>query len=245
MSSREANLIRLQKYLADAGVCSRRKGEEYIRKGRVRVNGETVAELGTKVNPEVDRVEVDGKPVRKKQSLVYVMLNKPAGYISSCSHPGRNIVLDLVDVPQRVFPVGRLDVDSTGLLLLTSDGRIHHRLAHPSFDHEKEYIVTVDKPVGEGALEELAKGVRLSDGMTRPATVSRKSKKTFLITLQEGRNRQIRRMAEVLGYKVIKLHRIRMGPLHLKNLPSGQWRHLTNAEREKLLKSCGLSAEAS
>lgn len=232
--------VRLQKYLADAGVCSRRKAEEYIRQGRVRVNGEVVTRLGTTVDPAADRVEVSGKPVHPPRGEVYILLHKPAGTISSCSQPGRKIVLDLVDVDRRVFPVGRLDRDSTGLLLLTSDGRIHHRLAHPSFDHEKQYIVELDRPVSDRDLDRLAGGIELSDGMTRPAKVARRSEKAFSITLKEGRNRQIRRMAEALGYTVTKLHRVRMGPLRLGNLPAGGWRHLTSAERRALLKSCGL-----
>lgn len=232
--------IRLQKFLADVGVCSRRKGEDYIRQGLVRVNGETVTTLGTTVDPAADRVEVSGRPVYPRRQDVYIMLHKPAGYLSTCSQPGRKIVLDLVDTDRRVFPVGRLDKDSTGLLLLTSDGRIHHRLAHPSFDHEKQYIVTVDRPVADADLEKLESGVALSDGMTRPAAISRRSKTAFSITLQEGRNRQIRRMAEALGYTVKSLHRVRMGPLYLKDLGPGKWRHLTAAEQRELLKSCGL-----
>ncbi|MCF8095557.1 MAG: rRNA pseudouridine synthase [Desulfobacteraceae bacterium] len=240
MENEGENRVRLHKYLADAGVCSRRKGEEYIRKGLVCVNGEKVTRLGTTVSPDEDRVEVSGKSVRPPQQDVYIMLHKPAGYISSCSQPGRKIVLDLVEVNRRVFPVGRLDRDSTGLLLLTSDGRIHHRLAHPSFDHEKEYLVQTDQPITDRDIEDLGKGVQLSDGITRPAKVSRKSKNEFSIVLREGRNRQIRRMAEALGYGITRLHRIRMGPLLLKDLLSGNWRHLTEAERSELLKSCGL-----
>lgn len=240
MEEKNKSRIRLQKYLADSGVCSRRKGEQYIRDGLVRVNNEVVTRLGTTVDPEKDIVEVSGKRVRPVKSDVYIMLNKPAGYLSTCSQPGRKIVLDLVETNQRIFPVGRLDLDSTGLLLLTSDGRIHHRLAHPSFDHEKQYLVETDLPVSDHALERLEKGVQLSDVMTRPAKVSRKSKNLFSIVLKEGRNRQIRRMAEALGYKVVGLHRTRIGPLYLKDLPSGKWRYLTEAERRDLLKSCGL-----
>ncbi|MFW6052489.1 MAG: pseudouridine synthase [Desulfosalsimonas sp.] len=232
--------IRLQKYLADVGVCSRRKGEQYIRDGLVRVNNEVVTRPGTTVDPEKDIVEVSGKRVGPLEEDLYIMLNKPAGYLSTCSQPGRRIVLDLVDVKQRVFPVGRLDRDSTGLLLLTSDGRIHNRLAHPSFDHEKHYMVETDFPVSDHDLERLENGVQLSDGMTRPAKVERKSKNRFSIVLQEGRNRQIRRMAEALGYNVVSLHRTRMGPLYLKNLPPGKWRHLADTERHALLKACGL-----
>lgn len=240
MESEGKNVIRLHKYLADAGVCSRRKGEEFIRKGLVRVNGELVTRPGTTVEPGKDRVVVSGEQVQACKSDVYIMLNKPAGYISSCRQPGRKIVLDLIEVDRRVFPVGRLDRDSTGLILLTSDGRIHHRLAHPSFDHEKEYLVETDYPVADQDIEHLKKGIQLSDGMTRPAKVSRKSRNQFSIVLKEGRNRQIRRMAETLGYTVTKLHRIRMGPLKLKDLPLGKWRYLTAEERRGLLELCGI-----
>ncbi|MFP4572649.1 MAG: pseudouridine synthase [Desulfobacterales bacterium] len=240
MPKDQSRRVRLQKYLADLGVCSRRKGEQYIRQGLVRVNGKTVIQLGTTVDPQKDVVEVSEKRVRPEQENLYIKLNKPAGYLSTCSQPGRKIVLDLVEVDRRVFPVGRLDRDSTGLILLTSDGRIHNRLAHPSFDHEKEYLVETDRPVEDRDLEALEKGVELSDGVTRPAKVSRKSKNRFCIVLKEGRNRQIRRMAETLGYKVTGLHRVRMGPIRIKNLPPGKWRHLTDAERRALLKACGL-----
>jgi 23S rRNA pseudouridine2605 synthase/23S rRNA pseudouridine2604 synthase len=242
MAGSTENKIRLQKFLADAGVCSRRKAENYIRQGQVRVNGEIVNRMGITVDPDKDRVEIFGEPVNPWQRDVYIVLNKPAGYISSCSQPGRKIILDLVDINQRVFPIGRLDKDSTGLILLTSDGRIHHRLAHPSFDHEKQYVVTVNRPVADADLERLRNGIVLFDGKTRPAEVARQAEDRFCITLKEGRNRQIRRMAEALGYSVTGLHRIRMGPILLKNLPSGKWRHLTEPERQALLRSCDLDS---
>ena len=146
-------VMRLQKYLSAAGFCSRRRGETYIREGHVTVNDHTVTELGTKVDPETDRVTVDDTPIVMDQNTVYIALNKPKGYITSCSRnfPDEKIVIDLLDIPERVYPVGRLDKDSTGLLLLTNDGRLHHRLSHPSFDHEKEYEVQVDRPISGGA----------------------------------------------------------------------------------------------
>ncbi len=151
-----ASSIRLQKYLSSAGVCSRRQGERLILKGRVRVNGEVVTELGTRVNPERDSVDVDGQPVAVQKELIYIALNKPKGYVASCHQPGDKTVMALVVVPTRIYPVGRLDKESTGLLLLTNDGRLHHRLSHPSFDHEKAYDVTVTRPISEGALEKMA-----------------------------------------------------------------------------------------
>ncbi len=227
--------MRLQKFLSAAGVCSRRKGETFILAGRVTVNGEPVTVLGTLVDPDKDQVLVDGKPASIKADSVYIVLNKPAGYVTSCDHPGEKIVLDLVDIGSRIFPVGRLDKDSSGLLLLTDDGRIHHRLSHPSFDHEKEYDVTVEQPLTEGVLKKLARGVVLRGTKTRPAEIKKVSPVRFKITLQEGRNRQIRRMVEKVGHKVLILNRIRVAHIRLGKLKKGTWRYLSDAERKRLL----------
>lgn len=228
--------MRLQKYLSAAGVCSRRKGEVLILEGKVSVNGQQVLELGTKVDPAVDRVTVGGKEVRAKETPVYLALNKPAGYVTTCSQPGERIVLDLLDLSERVYPVGRLDKDSVGLLLLTNDGRLHHRLSHPSFDHEKEYEVAVDGPITDKALQKLAAGVMLDGVKTRSARVKRVSPKTFRIVLKEGKNRQIRRMTKKVGLTVVVLKRLRVSNITLGNLPAGGWRHLTPREKEGLLK---------
>ncbi len=233
-------LIRLQKYLADAGVCSRRKGEEHILAGRVSLNSRVVTELGVKVDPDIDRVAFDGEPVQPAKRKVYIALNKPEGYVTSCHQPGRHLVVDLIDLPERLFPVGRLDADSCGLLLMTNDGRIHHRLAHPSFDHAKHYVVTVDAPIADGALAKLARGVRLDGRPTREATVVRLDARRFRIILKEGRNRQIRRMVAKVGHKVAKLERIQMANIRLGRLSSGRWRHLSSAEVTALLKAVGL-----
>jgi 23S rRNA pseudouridine2605 synthase/23S rRNA pseudouridine2604 synthase len=227
--------IRLQKFLSEAGVCSRRKGEEYIKAGRVAVNGQIVRTLGTKVTPGVDRVEFDGRTVVQAADSIYIALNKPEGYVTSCSHPGEKVVVDLLDTEQRVVPVGRLDKDSTGLLLLTNDGRLHHRLSHPSFDHEKEYEVTLAEPINDGALEKLAQGVVLNGRRTRPAEVVRVSGRRFRMTLKEGRNRQIRRMAAKVGSRVERLKRIRIANVRLGRLKKGQWRYLTQKEKNRLL----------
>jgi len=227
--------MRLQKFLSAAGVCSRRKGEEYIKAGRVAVNGQIVAELGAKIDPETDLVQVDGKAVQPSQSYVYIALNKPRGYVTSCSHPGEKIVMDLVDISQRVYPIGRLDKDSTGLLLLTNDGRLHHRLSHPSFDHEKEYDVSVAHPITDGALHKLAAGLPLMGTKTRPARIRRISEIRFRIILQEGKNRQIRRMVRKVGNQVTRLKRIRVGDVKLGRLPQGNWRYLTEKEEQHLL----------
>jgi 23S rRNA pseudouridine2605 synthase/23S rRNA pseudouridine2604 synthase len=227
--------IRLQKYLSAAGVCSRRQGEAMISAGRVSVNGQVVTRLGTKVAPGRDRIEVDGRPVRAEVAPVYIALNKPAGYVTSCRQPKDRIVLDLVDIGERVYPVGRLDKESTGLLLLTNDGRLHHRLSHPSFDHEKEYEVTVDRPISDDQLAKMASGMPVLGSRTRPAQVRRLSKRRFRIVLKEGRNRQIRRMARKLGHRVVHLKRIRVADIRLGRLARGQWRHLTNREKKALL----------
>jgi len=232
--------MRLQKYLSAAGVCSRRKGEEFIKAGRVKVNGETVIEQGVKIDPEKDRVEVDGKIIRDNQTMVYVMLNKPAGYITSRSHRGEKIVLDLIDVAERVNPVGRLDRDSTGLLLLTNDGILHQHLTHPSFDHEKEYEVEVLKPIDDKAIYQFEKGLFLDGVKTRPATVQRINGCKIRIILKEGKKRQIRRMVEKVGNQVINLHRIRISNLLLGNLKMGQWRHLSKKEIKDLKKNCNI-----
>jgi len=227
--------MRLQKFLSAAGVCSRRRGETLILAGRVAVNGRRTTVLGTRVDPETDKVLVDGQPAVLKDDHVYIALHKPEGYVTSCDHSGEKIVLDLVDIGSRLFPVGRLDKDSTGLLLLTDDGPIHHRLSHPSFDHEKEYEVTVAKSLTEGALKKLARGVSLRGKKTRSARVSRLSARRFTITLKEGRNRQIRRMAAKIGHQVVALKRVRVAHIRLGGLKPGRWRHLSDTERKRLL----------
>jgi len=225
-------MMRLQKFLAHAGVCSRRKGEEYIMQGLVSVNGETILSCGTKVNPEKDTVSFDGSiisiPFGKKN--IYIALNKPAGYVASCSHPGEKIILDLVDVPQRIYPVGRLDKDSIGLILLTDDGELHNRLSHPSFNHEKEYVVHTVHPVTNSAISKMSDGIMLDGKKIRKARIKRLSKFSFNIVLKQGVNRQIRRMVPKTGNSVKTLKRIRMGAVKLGSLKQGAWRHLTSKE---------------
>jgi len=228
-------LVRLQKFLSEAGACSRRKGEVHILAGDVSVNGTVVNALGTKVDPATDVVHLNGMPVGKPDRHIYVMLNKPEGIVASCEHRGEPVVTDLVNLPQRLFPVGRLDRDSTGLLLMTNDGRIHHRLSHPSFDHEKEYDVTVQWPLADQALASMQKGMPLSGVMTRPARVRRVSGNRFRIVLMEGKNRQIRRMVKKVGNRVVRLHRIRVAELKLGRLAKGSWRHLSPDETQRLL----------
>jgi len=228
--------MRLQKFLSQAGVCSRRKGEEYILAGRVSVNSEVVSFLGTKIDPETDRVEVDGKKVlfSAVKKKIYIALNKPMGVVSSCSHPGEKIVLDFIDIEERVYPIGRLDKDSIGLLLLTDDGDLHNRLSHPSFDHEKEYVVETEGFVSDHALNEMASGIILDGRRTREAEVTRLSDKSFNIVLKQGINRQIRRMVTLTGNRVKTLKRIRMGSINLGSLKPGKWRYLTEMEVKSL-----------
>jgi 23S rRNA pseudouridine2605 synthase/23S rRNA pseudouridine2604 synthase len=233
-------LMRLQKFLSAAGFSSRRQGEVYIKDGRVKVNGIAVTELGTKVDPDIDRVEVDGTMLSLNQKLVYIALNKPRKYVTTCDQADTKIVLDLIDIPQRVYPIGRLDKDSTGLLLLTNDGRLHHRLSHPSFDHEKEYEVSVAKPIPSETLQKLSKGLPLMGRKTRPAFVERISSRKFRIVLLEGRNRQIRRMVRKVGNQVTRLHRMRVSNIKIGDLKPGSWRHLTNKEKTQLLDRAGL-----
>jgi len=233
-------LMRLQKFLSMAGLCSRRHGEKYITDGDVKVNGKVVTQLGTKIDPKKDRVEVKGKHIEFKQDLVYIALNKPRGYVTSCKQPGDKIVLDLLDISGRVYPVGRLDKDSTGLLLLTNDGNLHHKLSHPSFDHEKEYEVTVASHITDGALLNMAEGMPIKGTKTRPAETKRISPTQFRIVLKEGRNRQIRRMAGKTGNNVTHLKRIRIANIRLGRLATGTWRYLTEKEKDALLKTTGI-----
>jgi len=234
--------IRLQKFLADCGVCSRRKAEELILEGRVRVNNAVVVALGTKVDPERDRISVGKRPVNRQQQLVYIILHKPVGVITSCAQSRETTVRDLVPVPWRIVPAGRLDKDSSGLVLLTNDGELVQRLTHPRFQHEKEYIVDVKQVVEDVHVAALTRGVVLDDGPARPARIRRVAAHRLRIVLREGRNRQIRRMCAVLQLEVVALRRVRIATLTLSGMQPGQWRHLTTRERGILRGALGLAA---
>jgi 23S rRNA pseudouridine2605 synthase len=221
---------RLQKVLARAGFGSRRVCEELIEDGRVTVEG-VVAELGRRVDVETAHVAVDGVPVGIAPGLVHWLLHKPAGVVTTASDPqGRQTVLDLVPDEPRVFPVGRLDLDTEGLLLLTNDGDLAHRLTHPSFGIEKEYLAEVDPMPSRGELRRLREGVELEDGVTAPARVAALDDRTLRITIHEGRNRQVRRMVEAVGSTVRRLVRVRIGSLTDTTLSAGAWRPLTQDE---------------
>ncbi len=228
---------RLQKVLSARGWGSRRVCEDLIADGRVTVNG-AVAILGRRVDPEVDKVEVDGVPLGVKAGLVHYLLNKPIGVVTTASDPqGRPTVVDLVPSEPRIYPVGRLDVATEGLLLMTNDGDLAHRLAHPSHGVEKEYLAEVEGVVSGGSLRRLRDGVELEDGMTAPAKVSQPSPGLLRITIHEGRNRQIRRMCEAIGHPVTRLVRVRIGPLRDAQLRPGEWRELDPQELKALIEA--------
>lgn len=237
---------RLQKYLASAGVASRRASETLMKEGRVSVNGKIVTELGTRVTPGVDKVLVDGKPVQQEEELVYILMNKPAGYVTTVKDThDRMTVMDLLtDVPYRVFPVGRLDFETEGLLLLTNDGEFAYRMTHPKFKMVKTYVATVQGNVTDERLAMLRNGVQLEDGMTAPAQVNiirRENHKTVVeIAIHEGRNRQVRRMFKAVKNPVLELKRISIGPLTLKGVGVGEYRYLQGAELKKTGQRLGL-----
>jgi 23S rRNA pseudouridine2605 synthase len=230
---------RLQKVLARVGLGSRRACEELIADGRVTVNGE-LAVLGQRVDPAHDRVELDGVALPVLPGLVHYVLNKPVGVVTTADDPqGRRTVVTLVPDDPRVFPVGRLDADSEGLLILTNDGDLAQRLTHPSFGVEKEYLAEVEGVPSAGALRTLRRGVELDDGMTAPATVGVVAPGVLRIVIHEGRNRQIRRMAEAVGHPVHRLVRTRIGPLSERGLGPGEWRPLTLSEVRDLAAAAG------
>jgi 23S rRNA pseudouridine2605 synthase len=225
---------RLQKVLARVGIGSRRVCEDLIAEGRVLVDGE-VAVLGRRVDPETALIEVDGAPVGVRPDLVHYVLNKPAGVVTTADDPqGRPTVVGLVPNEPRVFPVGRLDVDTEGLLLLTNDGELAHRLTHPSYGVEKEYVAEVEGLPTRAVLRRLREGVELDDGPTAPARATLVDPSVVRLTIHEGRNRQVRRMCEAVGHSVVRLVRTRIGPLADRSLAPGAWRELTGDEVRSL-----------
>ena len=237
---------RLQKYLANNGIAARRKCEEYILEGRVKVNGQVVTELGTKINPEIDVVEFDEKKVEKVEQHVYILLNKPIGYVTTVKDQfDRPTVLDLVKTKEKVIPVGRLDMYTSGALLLTNDGEFVNKITHPKNEVEKTYTVTVKGIVNNDDVEKLENGVEIP--MDDEAFVTGKAKVKILkteeeknfsrlqITIHEGKNREVRKMCEAIGRKVLALHRRKIGNLDVKSLKIGQWRYLSDYEIKKLL----------
>jgi len=230
---------RLQKVLAQAGIGSRRVCEIYIDEGRVSVNG-VVAQLGRRVDPEVDVVEFDGSQIGVRPGLVHYLLNKPAGVVTTAQDThGRPTVVELVPAEPRVFPVGRLDAETEGLLLLTNDGDLTHRLTHPSFGVDKEYLAEVEGQPSRGSIRRLREGVDLDDGPTAPAKASLLAPNLVRLVIHEGRNRQVRRMCDAIGHPVVRLVRTRIGPLGDTTLAPGEWRALTQHEVRSLERAAG------
>lgn len=239
--------MRLQKFLAEAGIASRRKAEEYIAAGRVEVNGVTVREMGFIVNPDKDQVKYMNKPVRLKQQKIYIMLNKPAGCVSTChDENGRPTVMRYIsDIKERLYPVGRLDFTTEGLLILTNDGEMTNKLTHPRHNMQKKYLAVVDGMVSEEDTERLAKGVVLDDGYkTAPAFFkilsATPARSEVLCVIGEGKNRQLRRMFAAIEKNVCYLKRVGIGDIGLGNLKKGKYRHLTQDELQYLKKALKL-----
>ena len=224
--------IRLNKFLSDAGFCSRRQADRLIEEGHVKVNNET-ALMGQKVNL-LDKVTVDGKEVSREEEQIVIAFNKPVGVECTTDKNNPDNIVDYINYRKRIYPIGRLDKNSQGLILLTNDGALVNNILKASNYHEKEYVVTVDKPITEEFIKQMSKGVKILDQVTRPCVVK---KHTFNIILTQGLNRQIRRMCETLGFKVQKLKRVRIMGVHLDNLPIGNYRNLTNSELDSLKKN--------
>ncbi len=235
--------IRLQKYLANNGLASRRKCEELILEGKIAVNGEVIKELGTKINPTVDKITYCGKQVKNTEKLIYILLNKPIGYVTTAKDQfNRDTVLDLIKIKERIVPVGRLDMYTSGAIILTNDGDFVYKVTHPKHEITKTYTVTLSGIIENQAVEKLREGVEIEDYTTRPAKVKilktdkEKNISRLEITIHEGKNRQVRKMCEAIGSKVIALHRSKIGDIGVKDLKLGNWRYLKNYEIEKLIK---------
>ncbi len=224
--------MRINKFISETGYCSRREADKLVESGRVTING-TTAELGSQAEAG-DDVRVDGRQIGEQTKHVYIALNKPVGITSTTERHVKGNIVDYVGHRERIFPIGRLDKDSEGLILLTNDGDIVNPLLRSEGKHEKEYIVTVDRPVTPKFLEGMASGVHILGSMTLPCKVTRVGERTFRIVLTEGRNRQIRRMCSAFGYSVRRLQRVRIMNIQLGTLPTGQWRDLTDAEKQRL-----------
>jgi len=234
---------RLQKYLANSGVASRRKCEEYILQGKVKVNGKIITELGTKIDPEKDIIEFENKLIKENSKNVYILLNKPIGYVTTSDDQfGRDTVLDLVKVKERIVPVGRLDMYTSGALILTNDGDFVYKVTHPKHEVEKTYTVTIKGIVQNNEVEQLRNGVKIEDYTTKPAKVKilktdiEKDISRLEITIHEGKNRQVRKMCEAVGRKVLALHRSKIGNIGVKDIEIGKWRYLNSKEIEQLIK---------
>ena len=230
----DKNQIRINKFISEKGICSRREADKLIADGKVTINGE-VALTGSKVYPK-DEVKLNGKIISKRPKLVYIALNKPAGITCTTERKVKDNIIGFVNYPKRIFPIGRLDKDSEGLIFLTNDGDIVNKILRAGNNHEKEYIVTVNKPITNEFIKKMSSGVKILNTVTNPCKVYKEGKYMFRIILTQGLNRQIRRMSEALGYKVIKLRRIRIMNVTLSNIPLGKWRYITEDEMNKINK---------
>jgi 23S rRNA pseudouridine2604 synthase len=232
--------IRLNKFFTEHGICSRREADRLIESGAITVNGH-VAKLGDRVSP-TDVIARDGRVIPWGQAPIYIKYHKPVGVTTTSeSHIARNIIAE-IGHPERIFPIGRLDKDSSGLILLTNDGNIVNEILRTEFGHEREYVVEVDRPFDQPFLDRMSHGVEILGSKTKPCRMIRVAPKRFQIVLTEGRNRQIRRMCRALGYRVTSLHRIRIMHVTVKGLGVGEWKELTEQEREQLLESVGREA---
>ena len=234
--------IRLQKYMAISGIASRRKCEEYILQGKVKVNGEIITELGTKVIPSKDKIEFDGRTLEIQEKNIYILLNKPIGYVTTTKDQfGRDDVLDLVKTKERIVPVGRLDMYTSGALILTNDGDFVYKVTHPKHEINKTYTVTLKGIITKEEVLKLQKGVDIGDYITKPAKVKilktdeEKQISRLEIVIHEGKNRQVRRMCEAVGRKVLALHRTKIGEISVKDIELGKWRYLKKEEINKLI----------
>jgi 23S rRNA pseudouridine2604 synthase len=225
---RHDDSISLNKYISDTGFCSRREADDYISQGRVTINDEA-AVTGNRVF-EGDVVAIDGEPLKKKKAIIYIAFNKPVGVTSTTDQKDKTNIIDYINFKQRIFPIGRLDKESEGLIFLTNDGNIVNKVLRAGNNHEKEYLVSVDKPLTPDFIKQMGEGVKIMRTRTRPCKVSQENKYVFRITLTQGMNRQIRRMCDALDYKVRKLVRVRIMNVKLGNLPTGHWRYLTPEE---------------
>ncbi len=230
----EDSSISLNKYISSTGICSRREADKWIEAGRVKIN-DTVARKGNRVE-EGDEVTIDGEPLINKPSLVYIALNKPPGITCTTDLKDRDNIIEFVNHPQRIFPIGRLDKASSGLILLTNDGDIVNQILRVENNHDKEYIVSVDKPITQHFLKKMGNGIPILGTVTNKCFIQKIRKTVFKIILTQGLNRQIRRMCEFLDYKVLTLKRVRIMNIHLDNLPVGSWRDLTKEELMELRK---------
>lgn len=223
---------RLNKYISGTGICSRREADRLIENGKVTINGE-IAEKGTKVMLE-DSVKIDGKPIKSKEKNVYIAFNKPVGITCTTEHRVKDNIIDFIKYPKRIFPIGRLDKASQGLIFLTNDGDIVNKILRAGNNHQKEYVVTVDKPINNEFIKKMGNGIPILDTVTQKCYVKKKDEFTFTIILTQGLNRQIRRMCKYLGYNVRELKRVRIMNITLKGLPIGKWRYLTEKEFKEI-----------